>query len=811
MRVYAFVLFFVFGLLAAGEAGAQEQSPSAEGRVTGRVVTADSEEPLQGATITVRTPSDSARVGGTVTDSTGAFTYDGLSYGTYTLRISFVGFATKRITDVRLTRARPDRELGTITLAQRTAQLDEVTVSAERPAVDIQTDRTVYNTDTQLVTAGGSARTVLQDLPSIQVDLDGSVSYRGNEGVVVHINGEPTSLSGQSLANFLQSLPASSVESVEVIPNPSAKYEPEGAAGIINIILKENRSSGWSGGVTAGGGTNASYSFSGNVGYQSGPWRFFTNYGFRGGSEEEGGTRFRRNLTQDPAVLLNQSNTEQETDRGHTLNTQAEYQPSEATSLSMETVLSLDREEQDGRTNYMRETVGGDLIDRYARLIDNDSGEESIDGRISLNHEFAPDDHDLEAEIRYESEWEDEEGRYTERALAADGTLESMQEREQERMGEREQEVTAEVDYVRPLGRFTLEAGYQGEWSMESNEQTLEVFNEPTGEFGAGEVSSFDFEELTHSAYSLLTTPLGSSFEVKAGARMEQALTTFTLPSENESFNNNYFSVFPSAFLTYTPNEGYQARLSYSKRVRRPNSWQLNPLDDNEDPTFRYVGNPQLDPEYVHSFELSLTRKWAPATLSVSPFFRRTVNEIERRETLRSDGVTVLTFDNFASSNSYGVEVVTSLQMQDWVRGNVTLNAHRVVTDASNVDTDLSNKAMAYSTRANLTFRVRPGLDMQVSQYYRAPMDIAGGRIGERFSSDVALRQELFGGNGSVSLRASDVFDTMNFDIQRSTDQFYTESTRNWSQRQIMVTFSYTFGNNDQRGGSRRGGGGDYR
>ena len=246
MHTRAFVLLLVFGLLAAGEVWAQEPS-NARGQVTGRIITADTEEPLEGATVTARNPADSSLVSGTVTDSTGAFVIDGLSFDTYTLRVSFVGFATKRITDVRLTRARPERELGTITLAQRTAQLDEVTVSAERPAVDIQTDRTVYNTNTQLVTAGGSARTVLQDLPSIQVDIDGSISYRGNEGVVVHINGEPTSLSGQSLASFLQSLPASSVESVEVIPNPSAKYEPEGAAGIINIILKENRAAGWSG------------------------------------------------------------------------------------------------------------------------------------------------------------------------------------------------------------------------------------------------------------------------------------------------------------------------------------------------------------------------------------------------------------------------------------------------------------------------------------------------------------------------------------------------------------------------------------
>ena len=804
MRTLVAALVLLVALGGTHWTAAQDRSSEGEGRITGRVVTASEESPLAGATVAVRNPSDSTLVTGTVTDSSGNFVLSNIPYGVYTLRVSFVGYANKRLTDVRVTRSRPERELGTITLPQTTAELNEVTVSAERPAMNVQTDRTVYNTSQQVVTAGGSARQVLEDLPSIQVDLDGSISYRGNEGVVIHINGEPTSLSGQSLASFLQSIPASSVERVEVIPNPSAKHEPEGAAGIINIVLRRNRSAGWSGGVTVGGGTNSSYTASGNVGYQSGPWRLYTNYGFRGGSENENGSRFRRNLTQDPMVVLDQSSSGGEEDRSHTLNTQVEYNPSDATSLSMETVLSTDAETEDGRTNYIRETVGGSLLDRYARITESNSNEQSLDTRLSFNHDFSP-DHNLSAELRYESEWQEEDGSYMERALTPDMDLGSLEEREHEDMDEREQEGNLEIDYVRPLGAMTLEAGYQGELSTEDNDQLFEVFDTDSETFRTKETSAFNFDEHTHAVYGMLTRPFGA-FEVKAGARAEQAITTFTLPSRDDSYDNNYFSIFPSAFLTYKPNEQYQARLSYSKRVRRPNSWQLNPIADNEDPTFRQIGNPQLDPEYVHSFELSLTRKWTPATLSITPFFRRTVNEIERRETLSPDGVTTLTFENFASSNSYGLEMVTSLQMEEWVRGNVSVNAHRVVTDASYVNTDLSNDAMSYSGRANLTFPIGPGLDLQLSQFYRAPMDIAGGEIGAMMSSEVGLQKQLFDGKGSISLRASDVFDAMNFNIERRTDTFYTESTMDWSQRQIMVTFSYSFGADSQ--GERRGRGG---
>lgn len=810
MRTILAAFTALFLLAVAYPAEAQENTVDDNGRIEGRVVDAENEEPLSGATVSVHDAADSTLVTGSVTDEDGTFAINDIPHGTYTVRISFVGFATTNLTDVRLTRQRPERELDTITLSEQTAQLDEVTVSAERPAVDVQTDRTVYNTSEQLVTAGGSARTVLQDLPSIQVDIDGTISFRGNEGVTVHINGEPTSLSGQSLANFLQSLPAEAVESVEVIPNPSARYEPEGAAGIINIILKRNRSSGWSGGFTAGGGIPQSYSLSGNLGYQSGPWRVFSNYGFRGGSEDEGGTRFRQNLTEDPMEVLDQSSTESESDRGHTFNTQAEYRPSEATSISAETVLSTDAETAEERMNTIFRTGSGTLMDRYARLTDEDSGEQSADIRLSMNHDFAPEDHNLEAELQYESEWEDEDGLYNERALTGDNELGLLRQRERENMTEREQEAEFELDYVRPIGQLLLETGYQGEWSMEDNDQAFEIFNTDDDIWATEEVSSFDFEEQMHSAYGLLTMPLSSSFELKAGARAEQAITTFTLPARDESFDNNYFSVFPSAFLIFSPNEQYQARLSYSKRVRRPNSWQLNPIDDNSDPNFRHQGNPQLDPEYVHSFELNLTRKWTPVTLSATPFFRRTVNEIERRRRYE-DNVTIVEFANFASSNSYGLEVVTSLQMENWVRGNVSLNAHRVVTDGSNFTTDRSNNAMAYSGRANLTFPIGPGLDLQLSQFYRAPMDIAGGRMGAWTSSDVALQKELFDGQGSLSLRASDVFDTMGFNIEQQLDGRYTESSRDWSQRRIMLTFSYSFGNNNQRSGGRGGPGGGPR
>lgn len=794
MQRIGMILAVVLAVMAV-PCHAQEGGP---GRITGEVIDDATGDPLAGATVEVRAARDSSLVEGIVTDSSGAFVASGLPRGRYVVRIRFVGYRTTRLTDVRLTRSRPKRDVGRIRLVRDTKQLGEVTISAERPPVEIQTDRTVYNTQQQIVTAGGSARTVLNDLPSIEVDLDGSVSLRGSEGVVVHVNGEPTSLSGESLSSFLQSLPASAVERVEVIPNPSAKEEPEGSAGIINIVLKRNRSAGWSGGVTAGAGTNASYNASGNVGYQAGAWRVFANYGYRRGEEDEYGSWFRRNRTVDPITLLDRSNTEEERERSHTLNTQVEYQPGPSTTLTLENVLSLETEDQRERADFTRETAGGALLDRFARIDDGTSGERSLDLRLSGSHEFAS-DHDLALQLRYEGARESEDNTYTQRDLSSGSDLGPVQERERDDLDEVEQEGSLELDYTRPLAGLTLETGYQAEARTQTSEQ-LFLAAGADGPLQPESTSRFDFDDQTHALYAQLTVPLADFWTVKGGLRAERTWRTFALPERNEAFDETYSSLFPSVFLTYDRNETYLARLSYSKRIRRPDTWQLDPVDDNADPAFRFVGNPQLDPEYVHSFELSLSRQWEPASVSVTPFFRRTINEIERNERLQSNGVTILTFDNFSSSNSYGVEVVTSLDLNDYVRGNVSVNANRIVTDASNVDSDLSNDAMAYSARANLTFELGYGVSLQASQSYSAPRDIAGGRIGSRRSTDLALRKDLFGGDGSLSLRGSDLFNASEFYVRRDTDDSLLRARWSRAQRQITATFTYSFGSTDTRG-----------
>jgi len=245
--------------------------------------------------------------------------------------------------------------------------------------------------------------------------------------------------------------------------------------------------------------------------------------------------------------------------------------------------------------------------------------------------------------------------------------------------------------------------------------------------------------------------------------------------------------------------------------VNRPRLWQLNPVSDNEDPTFQRVGNPFLSPEYVHAFEASYVRHWSALTLTASPYFRRTVNEVQWQETFSPNGVTTLTFANAAASSSYGAELISVLSLGPRFRSTLSVNGYRVVTDASNLETDLSNDALAYSGRLNLTVQPRDGLDLQLSQLYRSPVAIAGGRIGARSMMTLGAKQALLAGRASVGLQARDVLGTMGFHITRRDDSFYQVTDRDWGARRLSLSFTYNFGRSDSGPRSRtRQGGEDF-
>jgi len=803
----AFIVL-VLGLAPWAPAHAQEEPT---GDLSGRVVDAESDQPLQNATVALwtETEDDSTLVSGTVTGPEGRFALEGVTIDSYTLRISFVGYTTRRIPDTQPVQSEEEADLGTIALRPTTAMQEEVEVTADRPAARMETDRNVYNTSDRALSAGGSARTVLEDLPSIRIDMDGSISFRGNESVSLHINGEPASLQGQSLVSYLESLSADAVDRVEVIPNPSARYEPEGMSGIINIVLSRDLEARWNGGVTLGAERDANDRYGGNgsanVGFQSGSWRVVGTYSHRRDSEEDTDSRIVEQFTENGSnTWVDQSGREEEQDRSHSFRTDIDYNFGESTSLGLETSLSLRNDEESGRTDYW-EYAGGtptaeNLNDRYVRVLDNTSSDESVDGRLDFGHDFS-EDHSLEAQVRYDRDFETEDGLYNVYGVENETRLPTPRDQEVDIVNEDEQDGSLEIDYARPLGPLSLETGYKGTLRRLDSDQTYE-----------DRTTVFTFDELIHAAYGTLSKGLGD-FQLEAGLRAETVNTTFNLSSESEVTNSSYVSFYPSAFITYKPNQKQQARLSYSKRVDRPGLWDINPIEDNENPTFQERGNPGLDPEYIHSFELSMTQRWGIGSVSVTPYLRHTVNEIEEvrfEEEINGRTVIVRQAQNLSTSTSYGTELVTTFNVGDRLEGTLSGNLYRSVTDGSNVTTDLSQDAILFSGRGSVRAKLRDGLQLELSQFYRPARDIPPqGRIDRFTSTELALQQELLGGDGNLTLRVDDLLNDTNMNMWYRDQDIYQESNMQWGAREVSLSFQYNFGSgsNENRGRRDR----DYR
>jgi iron complex outermembrane receptor protein len=815
---HSFGLVVLAALLGSVPTWAQAQDgPS--GSLSGRVVDAESEEPLPDATVALwnETEDDSTLVTGTVTGAEGRFALEDVPLDSYTLRISFVGYTTRRFPNTRPAQGEDEGDLGTIRLARTTTQQEEVEVTADRPAARMETDRNVYNTSDRALNAGGTARAVLEDLPSIRIDLDGSISYRGNESVSLHINGEPASLQGQSLVSYLESLSAEAVKRVEVIPNPSAKYEPEGMSGIINIVLRRDLEAKWNGGITLGSERSSNDRYGGNgsanVGFQSGGWRLVGSYSHRREGEEDADSRLVEQLNGDgPNSFVDQDGYEEELERSHSLRTDVDYNVAENTSLGLEASLNIGRDEEDGRSEYREyrgDRTSENLQDRYVRILDNVSSDERLDGRLDFDHTFS-EDHTLSAQVRYDRDFETEDGTYNVFGYQNGSRLDDPRGRELDVVNEDEQDGSLEIDYARPLGAFSLEAGYKGTLRRLDSDQTYEIFQ--NGQLSEARGTVFTFDELIHAAYGTLSRGFGD-FEAEVGLRAETVRTTFDLSSDNEVTNSSYVSLYPSAFLTYKPNQKRQVRLSYSKRVDRPGLWDINPIEDNENPTFIERGNPGLDPEYIHSFELSMTQRWSMASVSVTPYLRRTVNEIEevrRREVVNGEEVIVRQAQNLSTSTSYGTELITTLNLGDRLEGTVSSNIYRSVTDGSNLTTDLSQDAILFSGRANLRAKLQGGLQLEISQYYRPARDIPPqGRIDPFTSTEVALQKKLFGGDGSLTLQVDDLLNNTQMDMWYRDRDIYQESTMQWGSREFALTFQYNFGSgpSNDRGGRRR----DYR
>jgi ferric enterobactin receptor len=764
------------------------------GTIAGRVVDGGG-APLRAAQVAVWSAADSTLVTGATVRPDGTFRIEGLRPGRYFLRVSALGYASAATAVVAVTPAAPVADVGSVRMAQGALLLEGVTVTAEAAPAQMEIDRNTYSVRDMPAAAGGNATDVLRNVPSVEVDQDGRVSLRGNQNVAVQINGRPSPMRGEQLGNFLQQLPANMLERVEVVPNPSARYEPEGMAGIINIVLRENADLGLSGGIMTGLGNAGRANASGNLGYQSGPWTLFGSYGFRMDERRNRGFSFLERYAEPGGAAIFSLD---QTARGtfdmlsNLFNGSADYRLNARDVLS--TTVMASRGSFDNATDNRYLETGGPLGSRrYLGETRVDASDLTLDGVLAFRRTIRPRQNEWAVEVRYNRNDNENVTRFEESALTESGEVGASTRLESTRTDALSTTAHVQLDVTRPLGGTRLETGYKGTLRQLDNQQGFESFDDGSGSWVPNPARSqaFEYDERVHAGYAVLHRGFGA-VEAQAGLRVERTDREFRLAATDEVYPKSYWSFFPSGLASLALDDRRQVRLSYSRRIRRPDTRLLNPFPFNEDQRNRFVGNPGLDPEYTNAFELTYQHALPTGSVQVTPFYRRTENAIRRFTELRGD-TAITTFRNLDVNESYGADLNVSYR-SGRLSGFTGASVFRTVTDAGAEGPTLNADALGWSTRVNANLRITPKLEAQGFVMYRAPMVVEQGRTGARTFSSVSLRQRVLNDRGSISLRLQDPLNRMGFYMRTEQPLYFQENERRFGGRSVYLAFSYGFG-----------------
>ena len=775
---------------------AQTTASPNTGVITGHVVDSATNTPIGAATVDVKIVGAATSAARAATGTDGSFRIEGLQPGRYSVRIRALGYTPRPLPPIELRLSSSNYDVGTVFLNAAPVQLQSLQVNGQKQEVQLAPDRNTYIVRDMPTTRGGTALDVLRNVPSVDVDIDNIVSLRGNTGVIVQINGRPSPLKPAQLGNFLAQLPADIVDKVEIVTNPSARDDPEGVAGIINIVLKEKPEAGKSGGLTIGAGTTGQVNVGGNVGYEQGPLSFYGSYGLMRDHRLRRDSIFRENLYQNPMTFLDEGGRRTQTPLMHTLTGSLDYTPSASDALSFETVYTTRVEAETYSVLYRNLNATRNLASLSDRFTRGTNHEFSFESALGYKHNFADKGHKLSSELRVTRDGEGGPTSIIARTLAVDGTPTDTSALENQTPWAHPLEYSLKADYVRPLSSdLRLETGYKG--SLQRFHTTLDtnVFDSAQSSYvpDPTRISDFTFHQAVNAAYGMLVAERGA-FQFQGGVRVERASTQFNLQNGSSQYDNQYTSLFPSALIAYHVDDEHQLKLSYSTRIRRPDDTDLlDPTPHLLDPLNISRGNPYLKPEHIRALEFGIQRSTDRMTVQVTPFYRHTLDAIRTIRTIDTTGVATRTFANVASTNAYGTDVTVAMS-GGRVSGFIGSSGFRQVSDAANLSPGFSARTFGWTARTNATFRASSTVDLQTLLSYQAPMIVEQGRNASRTRLSVAVRQKLMNDQMSVTLR---MIDPLNTSLERSTTVdplFYQVSDRRRLVRGLLLSVNWIFG-----------------
>ena len=750
------------------------------GKISGAVVDQELNEPIPYATVIIN-DMEGNLVTGITSSEDGTFTIPNVKAGDYIFKVQFIGYKTFS-KEVHIDKNNFNVDFGVIKLEPDVAMLDETVVVAERTTIEQRVDRKVINVGKDLMTTGASASEIMVNIPSVNVDQDGNISMRGNSNVRILVDGKPTNMDP---AQLLKQIPSTSIKSIELITNPSAKYNPEGMSGIINIVLHKNANQGFNGNLNTGltQGENTRFNGSLDMNYRTGKFNFYTNLGTNFGKNSFGGK-----------IYLPEQNTRQEFDvindrESYLYKLGVDFYLNEKNTFSFYTNQNDFEGRLFGYISVMDET---DPSRNLTQILDLNFDNINSTYNFLYDHDFEKEGHEIQFELDYNTFDEDENSFLSFRDTELDFDP------YQDMVKESRENITANIDYVNPISeKSKLEIGAEARLLDTDND-----YNSTNPDF-----SDSDYQ-YTRDIYSFYTT-YGQNFEkwsYQLGARLENYIVDATYNGE-KVYEDDYFTVYPSGFLSYNPSEKNSYQFSYSRRVDRPGFNQVNPIREVSSPRLTVAGNPELDPQFTNSFELNYTRnfkKKGSATAGV--FFRRTVDQINQVfNTVEGEpGSLFLTFDNFENNDSYGIEFSTNYKFTDWWSTNTSLELYgQTLTGVAGSEfIEVDNEAFTFRTNHN--FKATESLSFSLFGFYRSKNRDLQLDMDPMYFMNLGARYSfLKDDKATLSLNFNDVFNTQEFSVYdgrpfKQVGRFKGET------QNLYLGFSYRFGGGKNKAFKRK-------
>lgn len=826
MRCVNIALLFFCALLVAQNMWAQPGRPEGGmppiGKITGSVLDSITNQAVEFATISLF--RGDKLVGGSISNEQGEFVLTELTPGDYRLQIGFIGYRDRQITLSLNPQIGLQRNVGTIQLASSSVLLNEAEIIATKAVMASNIDKKVFYADQLLSSQAGTVSDILNNVPSVTTDTDGKPSLRGNENVMVLIDGKPSGLAGTNLSQ----LPASSIQAIEVITNPSAKYDPDGTAGIINIILKKNTKLGFSGQTTVGGGVgliNDIQQGNGNVqlNYGGDKISVSSNMGLRYENRPAYSRNYREvslpdNPNGDEITYYQQNGTSEDQNLSGSARLGLDYMPNEKNTFSVAANYTKAQRDNTSETNYQTLDAAKNLTQLSIRNNIEDKPSQTIDLNANYRREFGKPQNYLSFDLLHSDARNKGQTNSTQQRYNTDYTPQNTPPALQlDLLDNRLTTDIAQLDYAQPLGKGSLfEAGARAQFRKSDSEFNSQFFDNNASAYynDSTRINHFVYDENIYAAYATIASK-PNKFGYKLGLRAEQVIASGEEMISKDQFDNNYFSLFPSANLSYELTDKQQIQLSYSRRINRPQPSQLNPFTDLSDPLNLRLGNPNLQPEYINSFDLGYATKLANDRYNITAaiYYRRTDNAIVRTLSV-SNGINPATgdssailrvqFNNAGYSNNYGLEFVLNAAPTNAFNFNINANVFRNELNVTGLEIGQSNSLWMANFKLIATYKLPAGIDLQLSSNINTPRNTPQGRVLPMGQTELSVRKKVLKGAGTLTLNVADIFDTMRFKVTAEDDSLVQEVVRKRQSRFANLSFTYRFGKTDKKKRSER-------